>query len=271
MGVFMFKRIYIEITNKCNLNCSFCKGTKRDGKFIDMDSFSILLNKLKGYTKYLYFHIMGEPILHPYINELIDMASKEYSINITSNGYLIDRIKDNKNIRQLNISLHSYDKRYGKSLDEYLNDIFNSCDVLINNNTIINYRIWVDSVNKSEIINRLEEKYNVSIGNKDKVKLSNNVFFEIEKEFIWPSLDNDYYNEVGSCMGTRDHIGILVDGTVVSCCLDSDGIINLGNIYKNDLDDIINGNLFRDINEGFLCNQKRCELCKKCNFYELRR
>jgi len=156
-------------------------------------------------------------------------------------------------------------------LDEYLNDIFNSSDVLINNNTIINYRLWVDSVNKSEIINKLEDKYNVSIGNKDKVKLSNNVFFEIEKEFIWPSLDNDYYNEVGSCMGTRDHIGILVDGTVVPCCLDSDGIINLGNIYKNDLNDIINGNLFRDINEGFLCNQKRCELCKKCNFYELRR
>ena len=267
----MFKRIYVEITNKCNLNCSFCKGTNREGRFIDMDSFSILLNKLKGYTKYLYFHIMGEPLLHPHINELIDMASKDYYINITSNGYLIDRIVNNKNIRQLNISLHSFDKRYGKSLDEYLDNIFSGTDILNSNGTIINYRIWVDSVNKSDVINRLESKYKVKIGNKDKVKLGNNIFYEIEEEFIWPSLDNDYYNDKGSCMGTRDHIGILVDGTVVPCCLDSDGIINLGNVYKNDINDIINSDIFRNINEGFLCNEKRNELCKKCNFYELRK
>ncbi len=267
----MFKRIYVEITNKCNLNCSFCKGTNREGKFIDMDSFSILLNKLKGYTKYLYFHIMGEPLLHPHINELIDMASKDYYINITSNGYLIDRIVNNKNIRQLNISLHSFDKRYGKSLDEYLDNIFSCTDILNSNGTIINYRIWVDSVNKSDVINRLESKYKFKIGNKDKVKLGNNIFYEIENEFIWPSLDNDYYSSTGSCMGTRDHIGILVDGTVVPCCLDSDGIINLGNVYKNDINDIINSDIFRNINEGFLCNEKRSELCKKCNFYELRK
>ena len=83
--------------------------------------------------------------------------------------------------------------------------------------------------------------------------------------------DNDYYNDKGSCMGTRDHIGILVDGTVVPCCLDSDGIINLGNVYKNDINDIINSDIFRNINEGFLCNEKRHDLCKKCNFYELRK
>lgn len=94
----MFKKIYVEITNNCNLNCSFCNGNKRDKLFINIESFNNLLDKLEGYTKYLYFHVMGEPLLHPKINELIDLASKRYFVNITSNGYLIDRIANNSNI-----------------------------------------------------------------------------------------------------------------------------------------------------------------------------
>ena len=267
----MFKRVYVEITNNCNLDCSFCIKNKRNKKFISLDEYKILLNKLDGYTKYLYFHVMGEPLLHPYINDLINIGSEKYYINITTNGYLIDRIKDNKNIRQLNISLHSFDLKYGKSLDDYINNIFNSVDILVKNNTIIKYRIWVNSVDKLNIINRLNEKYNCNIGNKENVKLDNNVYYEVEKEFIWPSLDNDYYNENGSCRGTRDHIGILVDGTVIPCCLDSEGLLNLGNIYKNDLNDIINSAIFVEMKKGFLNNKKICELCKKCNFYDLRR
>ena len=102
-----YKKVYIEITNNCNLNCSFCIHNKRTPKFMSMDEFKIILSKLKGYTKYLYFHILGEPLLHPYINEFINEASKDFYVNITTNGYLIKNIKDNKNIRQINISLHS--------------------------------------------------------------------------------------------------------------------------------------------------------------------
>lgn len=267
----MFKKIYVEITNNCNLNCSFCIGNKRDKMFISFDNFKILLDKLEGYTKYLYFHVMGEPLLHPHINELIDIASKRYFINITSNGYLIKKIKDNKNIRQFNISLHSFDESYNKSLDDYMNDIFLSVDKLVGSNTIIKYRLWVGSKYKDKIIQKLNEKYKSEISDNQNLKLSNNIYFEIEDEFIWPSMDNDYYDENGSCRGTRDHIGILVDGTVVPCCLDSAGIINLGNIYKSKLNDIINGEKFMQIKQGFLNNKKWHDLCRKCNFYKLRR
>jgi len=266
----MFKKIYIEITNNCNLDCSFCNKTKRSKMFISLDDFSRILDKLKGYTKYLYFHVMGEPLLHPHINELIDMGSKDFYINITSNGFLINKIQDNKNIRQINISLHSYDSKYKKSFDEYIEDIFNAVDKLVVNNTIVKYRLWVDSVYKDDIINRLEEKYNTKIIG-DSVKLSDNVYYEIEQEFIWPTYDNEYYNEVGSCRALRDHIGILVDGTIVPCCLDSEGIIELGNIYKNEINDIINNDLFQEMKKGFQNNKKVHDLCKKCNFYELRR
>lgn len=266
----MFKKIYVEVTNICNLNCLFCNGNNRIKQFIDVSKFKFLLSKLKGYTKYLYFHVMGEPLLHPNINELINLASEDFYVNITSNGYLIDRIGDNKNIRQINLSLHSYNGNI-KSLDSYMKCIFENVDKLVLNNTIIKYRMWVDGKYKNKIIKLLEDKYNVKIDDKKKVKLSDNVYYEVEQEFIWPNLDNSYESSIGSCRGTRDHIGILVDGEVVPCCLDSNGIINLGNIYKQDLNDIINSELFKEIKEGFLNNKKVNELCKKCNFYDLRR
>ena len=264
----MFKKVYVEVTNSCNLNCSFCKGTKKEKRFISLDNFKIVLDKLEGYTGYLYFHVMGEPLLHPDINKLIELASERYFVNITTNGYLIDKIKDCKGIRQLNISLHSYDSKL-VDLDTYINKIFEVVDSLCND-TYISYRMWVDGVNKLDIIHKLEEKYGVSIGEERHLKLDKNVYFDIEDEFVWPDINNTYYSEVGTCMGCRSHIGILVDGTVVPCCLDSDGVIDLGNIYKNEINDIINSGLFKEIKEGFLNNKKVHELCKRCNFYETR-
>lgn len=271
LGVNMYKKIYIEITNVCNLNCSFCIGNKRVKEFISLDKFKIILNKLDGYTKYLYFHIMGEPLMHPNINELIDIASKRYGVNITTNGYMINKIKDNKSIRQVNISLHSFDSKYNVLLENYLNDVFEAVDNLVINNTYISYRLWVNSNNKKDILDRLGDRYNVVIGKEKHLKLAENIYFDVEDEFIWPSLDNDYYEENGSCMGCRSHIGILVDGTVVPCCLDSAGIINLGNIYKQNLDDIISSTLYKEMQQGFLNNKKIHELCKKCNFYKLKK
>ena len=160
---------------------------------------------------------------------------------------------------------------YTSSFDKYINDIFNKTDDLVNNGTIINFRLWVGNEYKDKLIDKLNEHYKVNIGDLNKLKLSNNVFFEIEEEFIWPSYDNDYWNKEGSCRGTRDHIAILVDGTVVPCCLDSQGIISLGNIYKQNLNDIISSVLFKEINLGFRHNVKVHPLCQKCNFYELRR
>lgn len=268
----MFKKVYVEITNCCNLNCNFCHGSKRKKEFISIENFNVLLDKLKGYTDYLYFHVMGEPLLHPFINDLLDIAYiKGFYVNITTNGYYIKKIINNKNIRQINISLHSFDDHNGKSLDEYLNDIIETVDKLKVNNTYVSYRMWVNNKYKESIIEKLEKKYGVNIGNNNHVKLEKNIYFEEDEEFIWPDLNNEYYEEVGSCLGCRSHIGILVDGTVVPCCLDSEGIINLGNIYKQDLNDIINSSFFRELKKGFLNNKKVHELCRKCNFYSIKK
>ena len=126
MKVKKYKKVYLEITNRCNLSCDFCIRNKRKIKDLTIEEFKFILYKLKPLTNYLYFHVLGEPLIHEQINEFINYASQSFDINITTNGYLIDKIKDNKNIRQVNISLHSYDDKYKLSLEEYLSNIFNS-------------------------------------------------------------------------------------------------------------------------------------------------
>jgi len=261
-----FKKIYVEITNSCNLNCDFCIKNKRNKKFISISEFQVVLDKIKDYTDYLYFHILGEPLLHPKINELIDIANKEFKVNITTNGYLINNIKTN-NIRQLNISLHSFDDKYKVHLKEYLDNIFNKIETL--NNTYISLRLWVKNKYNNKIIDYINERYNLDIDyNIEQYTINDKLFINNFHEFIWPDLDNGYYNEEGTCYGLIDHIGVLADGTIIPCCLDSKGIINLGNIYMDNLKDILNSKRVLKMIEGFKNNKKCEELCKHCNFIE---
>ena len=263
----MYKKIYLEITNNCNLNCDFCIKNKRNKKYMEFEEFKLILDKIKEHTNYLYFHLLGEPLMHPNINEFIDYASSNFKINITTNGYLINRIKNNKNIRQLNISLHSFDKKYNISLYKYMNNIFDTIDNL--NNTYIQLRFWVNNENTKDIIDMINKRYDISIdlnNIKNNTRLKDNIFISISSYFAWPSLDNKIYNEEGKCYALKDHIGILVDGTVVPCCLDSLGNINLGNIFKENLNDIINKDRYQTMIKGFKDNKKCEELCKRCNF-----
>lgn len=263
----MYKKIYVEITNACNLSCDFCIKNQRELKFMSKKEFKIILEKLKNHTKYLYFHVLGEPLMHPKINEFINLASLSYKVNITTNGYLIEKIKNNKNIRQLNISLHSYNSKYNINLDDYLNHIFEVVDTL--ENTFISYRLWGNSSNVDKILNKLNEKYNTSLSKnslKKNNKLKDNIYLNKEGEFIWPSMNNNYYNENGKCYGLIDHIGVLVDGTIIPCCLDTLGIINLGNIFKDDISSLKDNKLCNEMVRGFKNNKKVHELCKKCKF-----
>lgn len=264
-----FKKIYLEITNICNLSCDFCLKNTRENSYMSKDNFIKILDKVKKHTRYLYFHLMGEPLIHPNINEFIDIANNyNFYINITTNGYLINKIIDNKNIRQINISLHSFNEKYNITLDEYLENIFN----YINKNrdrTYISLRLWVKGKYTSKIIDLLSKKYNIYIDknlNSSNIILEKNVYLSFSKKFIWPNLNNDCYFKEGNCYALKDHIGILVDGSVVPCCLDSNGIINLGNILNEDLDKILSSNRCKKMVESFKNNKKEEELCKHCKF-----
>jgi len=209
-------------------------------------------------------HVLGEPLLHPKFNDIVDYASKNFKINVTTNGYLINNIKTN-NIRQLNISLHDFSLKYNKNLKEYLDEIFDKVDSLLN--TYISLRLWVKNEFNNEIINYINKRYNASLTDKDKnYKINNHIFINNFQEFIWPNLNNNYYNESGTCYGLIDHFGIFVDGTIIPCCLDSRGVINLGNIFIDDLDEIMSQERVKNMVDGFKCKKKTEELCKHCKF-----
>lgn len=258
----MYKRIYIEITNVCNLNCIFCPQTSRDKKFMSLSDFEIICSKVSNYTNNIYLHIKGEPFMHPELDSIIKTANKyNLNVNITTNGRLlpnnIDLINNNK-IRQINISLHSFNK-----LDD-VKEIINLTEGI--KDTYISFRLWNNSDN-SEIISFLNNFYNVNIDIKSgRFTLKSNIFLSLDNEFEWPSIDKDIISLNGTCKGLREQIGILVDGTVVSCCLDNNGDNNLGNIFKNSLEDIISSKKYQDILNGFRCKELVSPLCQRCGY-----
>ena len=265
------KKIYLEITNGCNLNCNFCIKNKRKVTNITYDNYKYIIDKIKNYTKEIYLHVLGEPLMHKDINNFINYANSQgLLVNITTNGYLINNIKDNPNIHRINISMHSFNDKYNINIDDYLNNIFTTIDK-IRDKTFISLRLWVNSKYNDYILNYINKRYNtniIEITDNAKIKITNNLIIDTFHEFIWPDLNNNYYSTKGHCKGLIDHIGILSDGSIIPCCLDSKGIISLGNIYKDNLIDIFNSKRVKEMINGFKNNYKCEELCRHCKFLD---
>ena len=269
MRKYKFKKVYVEISNICNLDCPFCLKSKKDKRMLSIHEFKIILNKLKPYTKYLYFHVLGEPLLHKDINLFINEANDEgFNVNITSNGYLINNLK--MPIRQINISLHSFNERYNKSLNDYLDDIYNYYFYNYKN-TYINLRLWAKSKYTMDIISYLNNKFNINIDlSLNNIKLSENLYLNFDNEFIWPDDNKNDKLYFGKCYALKDHIAILSDGTIVPCCLDGNGKINLGNIFKDDLGDVFSSLKYKSLEKELSSGKRENKLCQKCNFLEVK-
>ena len=270
-----FKKIYVEITNNCNLNCSFCSEIKKSKKEMTIKEFETIINKIKKYTDYIYIHIKGEPLLHSKFDDILSICDENnIFVNITTNGTLLKSRKyillKHKSVRQINISLHSEN-----NINNYFEDVFLACKEL-STNVFINYRLWaLDNFKLDKestiIVDKIIKSYNLSTEIVEKLKNDNNItidkntFVNKNNLFIWPD-ESLGLNIDAKCYGLIDHMGILVDGTIVPCCLDSNGVINLGNIFKDDLEDVLESKLVKDIIEGFKNNKSICLLCKNCNF-----
>lgn len=258
----MFKRIYIEILNYCNLSCTFCNKTNKPKTSISRNEFNHILKEIKPYTDYLYLHVQGEPLLHKDLFDLlIDANSYGFNVNLTTNGTLLGNTKILDYLRQINISIQAL--YYLPNRDKYFDKIIE----LINSNkdTYISLRLW-GNFESEEIIKYFEEKLNRKVDRQNGFKLVDRVFFSFDDEFEWPSLCMKKQDDIGTCQGTISHVGILADGTVIPCCLDKDGIINLGNIYELSFKNIIESNRFQSIRFSFKHNKVIEELCLKCTY-----
>ncbi len=269
-----FEKIHVEISNICNLNCYFCPGTTREPRRMTFQEFQIVLNKIKPYPDFIYFHLLGEPLCHPELESFLALAEEmKFLVIIITNGTLLSKKQDillkSKSHYKTVISLHSFEANDNNiPFEKYLEDCC-SYAKLAENKKIVALRLWnnggKDSLN-DKILNTIESYFPKPwVEDRLGVRIGKKVFIQYGDKFDWPSLESDDTNEKIFCYGLRDQMGILADGTVVPCCLDNNGTINLGNIFEKDLEEIINSERAQNIYNGF-SNRNACEeLCKRCS------
>ena len=275
----MLKKIYIEITNICNLNCKFCPDTNRTKKNMTANEFKEIISKIHKYTNMVCLHVKGEPLMHPELENILEILDNyNLKANITTNGTLINKnadiLKNSKAIKQINFSIHSITQN--KSMqDEYLNNIFKIV-VELPKTVNVSYRLWNISELKqnqinTDIIKQIEKQYNLTnlqdkLKENEFYKIDDNVFINQDTEFTWPDINGEPIIENGRCLALKEQIAILVDGTVVPCCLDNNGDIPLGNVLEDSFESILDNEFSKRIKRNFENSIITCELCKTCGF-----
>ena len=276
-----FKKIYIEITNSCNFNCSFCFNSKRPTKFMKVDDFRLIVEKILPYTNYIYLHVLGEPLLHPDLDEILSIAtSAGLNINITTNGGLLEQKKKillQHSIRQINISLHDAEENIPPDKWTAYLDTALEFSTSFAPKTYICFRLWnstnVTSSNFNILcLNKIAEKFKITSDSfKDEihgngVKIAEHIFLQRAPRFKWPNKNNQQLQTNKTCYALRDHIAILADGQVIPCCLDADANMRLGNIFTENLSVILETKKALDIKKGFEQRKVVEPLCATCGF-----
>lgn len=279
-----FKQVYIEITNRCNLICSFCPRTGRPLSDIDSALFARIIEEVKPLTDQVYLHVMGEPLMHPKFSDLIQIcADKALPVAITTNGSklntdstksLLDPI-----VRRINISLDavgSGDKdRFGQII------AFTRLAFEQRPDLYINYRLWnlafssegLESESNRLICRRIEDAFGMTIppqghssGRKSR-HLLNRLYLHLDTRFAWPEIDGSRpQNTNGFCHALSSQFAILVDGTVVPCCLDHEGVTALGNCREQSLNSVLGSPRATAMVKGFSEGRLIEPLCRQCTF-----
>lgn len=270
----MYSRVYVEITNICNKNCSFCPGTVRLPKRMTMEEFAAVAQKLQGVTEYLYYHLMGEPLTHPLLPDFIKMANQlGFRSAITTNGSLLPTRGDaliDAQVYKVNISVHSFESGSMEDYMTYLNGCMDFAEKASQAGVLVILRLWnngMDEGRNVDIVARLQERFtNEWHWGTRGARIRPKLHLEYGDRFQWPDMAAENQGDSVFCYGLKDHFAILCDGRVVPCCLDREGAITLGNIFTQEIGEILQSPRAKAMREGFA---RRCateELCQKCGY-----
>ena len=269
----MIDRCYIEITNVCNLNCDFCPKHRRVSRQLTVDEFDLLTDKLRGRVIFLYFHLMGEPLLHPHLPEFIRMArEKGFRTVLTSNGTLLDKLPSpNTNHplpHKVQLSLHSHESNGKGILAEYIDKVMQFAIPAAKQGTCVVLRLWNQGGRESENeeVMQLLGQYIPKPWKErpDGYRLCENLYLEFDRKFEWPEAREKEASHSVFCKALHKQIGILSDCSLVPCCMDHDGDITLGNLFTQSLDEILSSPRAKAMVEGFQHHKATELLCQNC-------
>ncbi len=281
-----FKKIYIEVTNCCNLACSFCHHTHRSKVFMRPAIFAEILERVKGYTAFISLHVLGEPLLHPDFDQLLARSHQHgLQVNLVTNGTLVGRHRQTlltaPALRQISISLHSLAQMEQPVAAAHLQEILDFAKEASRTTALyISLRLWnlreEGCEEKADWNDRLLQQVTTAFAlpalsaevlqAERGIPLAPRVFLNPEQQFTWPHPAGPDLGRQGYCRGLRDHLAILVDGTVVPCCLDADGLLALGNLLEQPLEEILAGSRALQIRGGFEQQRIVESLCRRCAY-----
>lgn len=279
------KRVYVEIINTCNLKCPFCPPLKRKPAVMSVSDFEAVAKEVRRVTEYIYLHVKGEPFMHPDFERILQICAElGLRVTLTTNGTLLavrgDTLLANSGaIRQLNISVHAAAYFTPAEREEYIENLLAFVKKAEGFKGYIVLRLWggkdgrtLDETNSyiySRLCNEYNKEYNLNQGGQlpRNTTLASRLIINIEEEFAWPRAEDACEGVArGSCRGMRDMAAVLCDGTVVPCCLDDGGEINLGNCFKTPLSEIIESERAQAIKRGFENRRITEPFCIGCKY-----
>lgn len=271
----MLRKAYVEITNTCNLACPFCHGTARPPRVMPPEDFFVIAGKLRPYTEYIYLHLLGEPLTHPKLKEILEICrALGYKVTVVTNGTLIESAADTLAscgcLYKICFSLHAFEANaLPVSLESYLGPILDFAERSAAAGTINVLKLWNgggQNAMNDAILRAVSARFGAPLSPaRGGYTAAKNVFIDMADRFRWPDAAAPEAPP-RFCMALRDQLGVLADGTAVPCCLDAEGTLALGNLLTDSVEEILHCKRAVRLTEGFSQGKAAEDLCKRCDF-----
>lgn len=268
-----FDRLYVEITNTCNLSCAFCTPHQRVNQLMSVEAFQRVINQIAPFGDHLYFHVKGEPTLHPHLETFLDLAHQAHKkVHLVTNGTLLSQLHFDLGahpaLATLVISLHSLQTLPQSTQEAILSDLSRFLDSNRSRALTLYLRIWNE--NNAALLRWLSNYLGFSVTYtpaKKRLKLVDNLVLDTDQAFDWPDNTHPKVTDHGTCYGGLKMLAVLVDGTVTPCCLDHNGHLELGNLLETPLAEILGSarylNFRNELQNGKLVE----DLCQRCTYH----
>lgn len=253
----------IEVASICNMKCIMCPTPhfprKNKKPLIDVSLVEKIVNE--GALEASYFVELqqsGEPLLHPELSEIIDIVkSTGVYVGLSTNGLLIEEQTEAlSKLDYITFSLDSIDyyneiRVTGKQVN-LVEKIKNFLPIAKEKNIAIDIQI-VELEGFEEQKKKIEKTFE---GDNVLVRTMTNGYLLFE----FPDMENTC-NEL--CLNPWTSVSISCNGNVSACCISTGDGIQLGDINKQSLQEIWEGDEIQKLREEHMTRNYRY-VCSKC-------